>query len=108
MSGERDRFIPAGRQLYTCFLPHMVSITPFQCGALENTWYHRKRMRQSLHSQDLGLCKMTVKRGHIPENPSLIYFIMSSILPKPIYKLLHLMHTEYLAKDILFLEDSFA
>lgn len=32
---------------------------------------------------------------------------MSSILSKPIYKL-HLMPAEYLASNILFLEDSFA
>lgn len=87
---------------HTCFL---ISF-PF----IERLWRTpgtTDRMRQNLRSQDLGSFKITLKCGHIPKNPSLIYFIMSSVLPKPIYKLLHLMHAEYLA-NILFLEDSFA
>lgn len=68
----------------------------------------RERMRQSLHSEDLGSFKITLKHGHLPKNLSLIYFIISSILPKSIYKFLHLMHTENLANNVLFLEDSFA
>lgn len=59
-------------------------------------------------SQDLGSFEITLKTGYIPKNPSLIYFIMSSILPKPIYELLHLIHTEYLANNISILEGSIA
>lgn len=59
-------------------------------------------------SQDLFSFEITLKTGYIPKNPSLIYFIMSSILPKPIYELFHLMHAEYLANNISFSEDSFA
>lgn len=51
MLGEWEHLIPASRQLYACFLPHMLShIIPFHCAALENTWYHRKNETKSLQS----------------------------------------------------------
>lgn len=102
---ETSRFLLAD----TLCLP--ATTHAFQCHSLSLQELWRVpgtvgRKKSNLRSQDLGSFKIPLKRGHVPKKS----VSSSSILPNPIYRseLLHLTLTEYLASNILFLEDSFA